>query len=89
MPWNPCRAAVVQGTHRARQAIGMEDETQRVIRERAYALWEAEGRPKGRALEHWRQAEREVLEEYQSVAGEEDPLVGLDEEPPGGWVPQG
>jgi hypothetical protein len=66
----------------------MEDETQRVIRERAYALWEAEGRPEGRALEHWRRAEREVLEEYQSVAGEEDPLVGLDEEPPGGWVQQ-
>jgi hypothetical protein len=66
----------------------MEDETQRVIRERAYALWEAEGRPEGRALEHWRRAEREVLEEYQSVAGEEDPQVGLDEEPPGGWVQQ-
>lgn len=30
------------------------------IRERAYALWEAEGRPDGRDLDVWLQAEREV-----------------------------
>ena len=36
------------------------DEKQR-IRERAYELWEREGRPQGRDLEHWVQAERETL----------------------------
>jgi hypothetical protein len=30
------------------------------VRERAYALWEAEGRPEGRPLEYWTRAEREI-----------------------------
>lgn len=30
------------------------------IRERAHAIWDAEGRPAGRATEHWLQAEREL-----------------------------
>ena len=30
------------------------------IRQRAYAHWEAEGRPNGRALEHWLKAEAEL-----------------------------
>jgi hypothetical protein len=35
------------------------DDKQR-IRERAYELWEGEGRPNGRHVDHWVQAEREV-----------------------------
>jgi hypothetical protein len=31
------------------------------VRERAYAIWEAEGRPDGRALEHWERAYQEIL----------------------------
>jgi hypothetical protein len=34
--------------------------TEQQIRERAYALWEQEGRPEGRELEHWRQASEEL-----------------------------
>ena len=30
------------------------------IRERAYAIWEQDGRPEGRSLAHWSQAEAEV-----------------------------
>jgi hypothetical protein len=30
------------------------------IRQRAYQLWEQEGRPEGRAESHWQQAEAEV-----------------------------
>lgn len=30
------------------------------IRERAYQIWEREGRPQGMHLEHWRRAEQEV-----------------------------
>jgi len=30
------------------------------IRERAYAVWEQEGRPDGKHLEHWLQAEAEI-----------------------------
>jgi hypothetical protein len=36
----------------------LDDE--RSIRERAYFLWEQEGRPEGRAEEHWHQARREL-----------------------------
>lgn len=32
-------------------------ETARIVREKAYAIWEANGRPDGQAEEHWRQAE--------------------------------
>lgn len=32
-----------------------------MIRELAYQMWEIEGRPEGRALEHWVRAERKVL----------------------------
>ena len=35
----------------------------RRIRERAYALWERDGRPEGRHIEHWQQAAREVAGE--------------------------
>jgi hypothetical protein len=31
-----------------------------VIQMRAYAIWENEGRPEGKHLEHWRMAAREV-----------------------------
>ncbi len=34
----------------------------RFIRERAYFIWEDEGCPDGRALDHWLQAEREHKE---------------------------
>ncbi|WP_207747543.1 DUF2934 domain-containing protein [Pelagibacterium limicola] len=30
------------------------------VRQRAYALWEQQGKPEGRELDHWKQAEREL-----------------------------
>jgi hypothetical protein len=59
----------------------MDKETEQLIRERAYMLWENDGRPEGRAEEYWRRAEEEIMN--QSVAGEEDPLAALDDEEPG------
>lgn len=38
-----------------------EDDEER-IRERAYLLWEEEGRPFGRAVDHWLLAAREVAD---------------------------
>lgn len=32
------------------------------IRERAFEIWETDGRPPGRAAEHWEQARRELVE---------------------------
>jgi hypothetical protein len=33
-----------------------EPDEERAVRERAYFLWESEGRPEGRALAHWQHA---------------------------------
>ncbi|QRM57388.1 DUF2934 domain-containing protein [Sinorhizobium sp. BG8] len=37
----------------------MSDARLEWIRKRAYAIWEAEGRPHGRDAQHWEQASRE------------------------------
>ncbi len=41
----------------------MSDEREEAIRERAYAIWEQEGRPDGKSLAHWLQAEAETAAE--------------------------
>lgn len=33
---------------------------EQAIRERAYAIWEEEGRPEGHHLDHWLRAEAEI-----------------------------
>ncbi len=38
----------------------METRYHEAVRVRAYHIWEAEGRPEGRASEHWAQALREM-----------------------------
>ena len=40
------------------------------VRERAYAIWESEGRPEGKEVEHWLRAEAEVAAEEQEAAQE-------------------
>ena len=40
------------------------------IRDRAYAIWEQEGRPEGKQDEHWRRAEAEIAAEEQDAAAE-------------------
>lgn len=45
-----------------------------IIRDTAYAIWEAEGKPEGRAAEHWRQAEARIdqsLKGNKAAAGAE------------------
>jgi len=37
--------------------------TEQAIRERSYFIWEREGRPEGRNVEHWLLAESEVRAE--------------------------
>ena len=46
----------------------MSDGREQAIRERAYALWEQDGRPEGRSLAHWSQAEAEIGTEQSAVA---------------------
>lgn len=40
------------------------------VRERAYEIWERNGRPDGKAEEHWRQAEAEIAAEEQGSTQE-------------------
>jgi hypothetical protein len=48
------------------------------IKKRAYALWDKEGRPEGRADEHWYQAEAEVIgAEVDEEAGPGTPGAGV------------
>jgi hypothetical protein len=56
------------------------EELKQRIRERAHALWEADGCPEGREWDYWLIAEQEIVNE--SIAGEEDPLEALDHETP-------
>ena len=48
----------------------MEDVRQEQVRERAYQIWEREGRQDGRAEEHWWQAEQELAEPAESAASD-------------------
>jgi hypothetical protein len=38
----------------------MSEQREQAIRERAYVLWEQDGRPEGQSLAHWSQAEAEI-----------------------------
>jgi hypothetical protein len=63
--------------HRDEPRHDDRDETRR---QRAYDLWEREGRPEGRADEHWRSAQRGDEVAADAVAG---PTSGP-QTPPGG-----
>jgi hypothetical protein len=45
------------------------------INDRAFRLWRAAGRPPGRALSYWLQAEVELISEQMEGRAEEEPLA--------------
>ena len=49
--------------------------SEEAIRERAYALWEQDGRPEGRSLVHWSQAESEIGAEQPAAAPSKPKLI--------------
>jgi hypothetical protein len=51
----------------------MNRDEEQLIRERAYEIWEREGRPTGRAEEHWRQAAAEIAAATKQPAAAEKP----------------
>ena len=57
-------------------------EREQRVRERAYYLWEGAGKPGGRAMEFWEQAEREIAQEErdQGRTGGSEPVAGPYEE---------
>lgn len=50
----------------------MKDREQK-IRERAYEIWDREGRPLGREIEHWTQAAREIDQGESEIGGDDVP----------------
>ena len=57
------------------QGWAMSEQREQAIRERAYALWEQDGRPEGRSLAHWSQAEAEIGTEPRAAAPNKPKLV--------------
>lgn len=56
----------------------MNDDREHKVRERAYALWEDEGRPAGRHAEHWQRASSEIAQDASSQPqGEPEAPEGL------------
>lgn len=47
------------------------DDKEELIRRRAYAIWESEGRPTGEDKRHWEQARREMEDHEGPVPKEE------------------
>ncbi len=47
----------------------MTNDLEARIRERAYHLWQQEGRVGGRELDHWSRAERELRSMHQTMQG--------------------
>jgi hypothetical protein len=61
------RATIARPRSAAARSPIMADE--KTIRERAYHIWEAEGRPHGRDREHWERANREIAAETKKTTG--------------------
>ena len=49
--------------------------SEEAIRERAYAIWEQDGRPEGRSMVHWSQAEAEIGAEQPPAAPNKPKLI--------------
>jgi hypothetical protein len=54
----------------------MYQEDQERIRTRAYQIWEREGRPEGRDVEHWEMAREEIaITDNQNLATKPNPVA--------------
>lgn len=51
----------------------MEGDREEQLRQRAYAIWEREGQPKGEHERHWAEAEREIEADAGEIEGDDIP----------------
>jgi hypothetical protein len=70
-------------------AMGKAESHAKWLEERAYQLWEAEGRPEGRALDHWLLAEadlhkKERLQSAQAAPSTKAQFAAKKTNPPSG-----
>jgi DUF2934 family protein len=59
----PAYSATLSGAAQAAERDRNGESREQKIRQRAYELWEEDGRPSGRADEYWHRAEREIAAE--------------------------
>lgn len=62
----------------------MSQPSEEAIRDRAYAIWEREGRPQGRERDHWLQAAWELSGEAAKAAAASEPAKPAKPSPRGG-----
>jgi hypothetical protein len=60
----------------------MRQDLDQLIRERAYHIWEREGRPHGREAAHWRQAAGEIEAEERALAAQKPTSPVVEEDAP-------
>ena len=71
-----CGHGILHHTNKVRGSVRIaDDERMRRIRERAYEIWEREGRPEGRASVYWYLAELEIAETESEVGDSRDVAV--------------
>jgi hypothetical protein len=58
---SPRKAFPRSGATPPKRSIGMSSERKASVEQRAYKIWEEEGRPHGRDQEHWHRAERDLI----------------------------
>ena len=58
----------------------LDEEQERLVRERAYRIWEEEGRPEGREADHWERARELVAQETGLSSTLKPPPSGLGNE---------
>jgi hypothetical protein len=58
--WNTETRICVLSKDKNPEATVMETDRNELIRQRAYAIWEKDGRPQGKHEEHWQQASKET-----------------------------
>ena len=60
----------------------MHEDRDQLIRERAYRIWERDGRPHGRDAEHWQQAASEIEAEERALAAQKPAAAVAEEDAP-------
>jgi hypothetical protein len=66
---DPSKVLVKTGKSTAPTPWHPFEASQHAIRERAYFIWEREGRPPGRDIANWLEAEAEIKQDYNDVGG--------------------
>lgn len=54
---------------------GSDQNDEHAVRERAYFIWERDGRPDGRAYEHWMSARAEERERLNELMYDEEKIM--------------